>query len=434
MALADLSEASLAQPTLPSARAEWKQGWSLVAASAFAYGTSYVPLGFVVSYFVTVLNRELGWTRGEVSLAGNAAIVGGLCAPIWGRAVERYGVRPILLVALPPLGLAYALMPQMTEVWQYYLLHAVIAGFGVATTAITYGRVIAGWFVTSRGLALSACGIASTIIGMILPSLLQLAETMFGWRSVFYIMSMLPLAIALPLTVLLVREKPGSCGRSPNGGSPSDQADQEWRRQVRQAIFWRLMIAASLHVGVIMGVLSQLQPLLVDTGIGAAAAAGLMGLMGAATFAGSLLSGLLVDRLWAPMVAGLAAACGAVGCVLLLAFPAPLGLGVAIVLVGISFGTAIQVVTYLVARYFGTATFPTLMGIYTLGSALGGALGMTMTGLIYDGFGTYSPAMTLTIAALLLCTGLYLTLGGYPELHAGSAQDSGTNLSRGETL
>ena len=86
--------------------------------------------------------------------------------------------------------------------------------------------------------------------------------------------------------------------------------------------------------------MSQLQPLLVGKGIARATAANMVGAAGAASFVGALVTGVLVDRFWAPAVA-LVFACGSATGTCLLALNGSLdglvGLG-AITLIGLGLG------------------------------------------------------------------------------------------------
>ena len=78
-------------------------------------------------------------------------------------------------------------------------------------------------------------------------------------------------------------------------------------------------------------------------------------------------------------------------------------------------GAEIDIVAYMVARYFGVRSFSTLHGVAVFFIAFAGALGASMLGVTYDRFGNYDAAL-MAIAACFLAAGcIYLLMGRYPQ-------------------
>ena len=86
------------------------------SSTAIAVGVSQYAFGL----FIVPLEETFGWTRTEISASLSFAAVGGLAAPLLGRAMDRFGVRPILVVSLAVFGLSFCLRPLMTELWHWY--------------------------------------------------------------------------------------------------------------------------------------------------------------------------------------------------------------------------------------------------------------------------------------------------------------------------
>jgi len=52
--------------------------------------------------FVGPLEREFGWTRGQISLAATVIVfVSVLTQPLQGALVDRFGVRKVVLISIP---------------------------------------------------------------------------------------------------------------------------------------------------------------------------------------------------------------------------------------------------------------------------------------------------------------------------------------------
>jgi predicted MFS family arabinose efflux permease len=165
----------------------------------------------------------------------------------------------------------------------------------------------------------------------------------------------------------------------------------------------------------VVSLLSQMKPLAVSKGLDAATAVGAVSAMGLAAAAGALLSGVLVDRFWAPAVAFVLNALPAIVCLVLLQgqVPPAVFLG-AVVLVGLGQGAEIDIVAFMIARYFGLRSYATIYGLSTLGIALGVACGATLIGRAYDAFGNYDIALMAASASFAIASVLYLAMGRYP--------------------
>jgi predicted MFS family arabinose efflux permease len=146
-------------------------------------------------------------------------------------------------------------------------------------------------------------------------------------------------------------------------------------------------------------------------------AVGALSMLGFAAAVGALLSGLLVDRFWAPAVAFVLNAAPAVGCLFLLQDQVPplLFYG-AILLIGLGQGAEIDIVAFMIARYFGLRSYASIYGLSTLGIALGVAVGASLIGKAYDVFGNYDFALMAASASFALAACCYLAMGRYPTL------------------
>ena len=133
-------------------------------------------------------------------------------------------------------------------------------------------------------------------------------------------------------------------------------------------------------------------PLLTDHGISPAAAAATMGLFGLATMTGRLLAGYLVDRIFAPYVAdGVLPRADRRLCSSAPARRAMLP-AFGVILMGLGLGTEIDLIAFLVSRYFGQRSFGRLYGCFFMVFGMGTAMGRYVGGRIYDMAGSYNPA------------------------------------------
>jgi MFS family permease len=195
-------------------------GWWVVLVSALG---SACGIGPVVVYtfgiFAKPLAAELHASRASVFLAVSLVdLLVVFSAPMAGRLVDRHGARFVIVGShLIMIGLLVGISLLHPPLWHFYVAFALLGLLGVATTPVTYSRVVANWFNRRRGFAL---GLASAGVGagtfVVLP-LAQMLIDRFGWRVAYLGIAGFCLAVGVPPVWLFLRGKPEEMGlRSDN--------------------------------------------------------------------------------------------------------------------------------------------------------------------------------------------------------------------------
>lgn len=200
------------------------RGWWIVLVSiaglSFSTGTMIV---YTFGVFAKPLASELKSSRSSIALAISILDLVVTCAaPFAGRLVDRYGARGVIVTSL--VGLSACLVGfsfVQPPLWHFYLLFALAGLVGVATTPVTYSRVVANWFDRKRGLAL---GLTNSGIGLgafIAPSLAQFLIERGGWRLAYLGLAAACLLVAVPIVWIFLRATPQEVGLLPDGRTPS---------------------------------------------------------------------------------------------------------------------------------------------------------------------------------------------------------------------
>jgi predicted MFS family arabinose efflux permease len=177
-----------------------------------------------------------------------------------------------------------------------------------------------------------------------------------------------------------------------------------------------LCAAAALTYGPVVGFLGHLQPLLTSKGLEPAVAANLAALLAISVLIGTLTSGILVDRIWAPLVGCIFTLAPVFGCILLLTNEPDLNaVMIAVVLIGVAQGAEIDVVAYMIARYFGMSAYSAIYGLTVLITIWATAGASVFFGLVFDAFATYDRAILGAAVAFALGAMSYLLMGKYPK-------------------
>ncbi len=400
------------------ARREWRSHWRVVVGASLGMASCYAVFPFVASLLVQPLQQEFGWTRGQQALSHYANIAAALLAPFMGAYVDKVGVRRVLLPAILLVTLCYVALANLTpSILHYYLAMGALVLIGMATTGLSFTRAVTGWFDASRGLALAVSRFGLAIAGAILPMVVYAAIQRFGYAGGFYAMAAVTLLVGFPVSwFLVVDRRPDADSR---GGSRAGAPPPGWRlwpTLLRNRRILLLCLAAGLTYGPAVGILSQLQPLLVAKGLEPDVAAGLLSLLAISTFLGTAVTGALIDRVWAPALGFVFTLGPVAGCAMLLVPAAP---GVpmaaaAIVLIGLAQGAEIDLAGFLIARYFGMRAFAAIYGLTVLSIGVCASLGAILIGQIYDRFHSYDLALAVGGVGFLIAALTYPLLGRYP--------------------
>ena len=406
-------------------------GWWNVATGFVGMGLSYAMFTiFAFGVFVKPLADEFGWTRGELSFAitmTNFAVV--IASPSLGFIIDRFGVRRVLILSVIMMGLTVASMALLSaSLWHFYALYFLIPFLGAGTLPQSYSRVLIAWFERRRGIALGISLAGFGVGAMLVPVVAQLMIDNYGWRMAYAGFGAAVLALALPMAVFVLRERPAQMGLKPDGG-PAPTSDSgaggyaaalpvaglSCREAARTRSFWLILVSFML-VGIgITSVIAHLAPMMMDRGISAARAALYMSSLALGLIAGRLLAGFLMDYFFAPYVAGCFLLGLLAGIVILASGAAGGPALVAAVLVGMATGSEISEIAYICSRYFGPRAFGLIYGLMFSAFQLGSMAGSPLMGLYHDHAGNYAGALWVVAALVAVGTVLIVLLGPYPD-------------------
>jgi MFS family permease len=369
---------------------------------------------FAFSVFIKPLEAQFGWDRASISVGLTfCALFAALLLPVVGRLMDRFGVRPVMLVSIVLFGINVACVALSNALPAFIALVALTGITGAGQGPMGYIKSISAHFDRNRGIAIGIA-VSGTGIGVaLLPQYAQWLITNHGWRVAFVGLAIVLVVIAVPSVFLFVREpRAAAASRVPNIGAGLDMATRghNVREAVRSRIFWVLVFTGLLVATVLNGVLVHVASLLSDRGWTPQAAAGVLAWAGLASMAGRVVGGYLLDRWFAPYVAMLSFASALVG-IALLASGQSVVLGV--LLIGITTGTEIDIIGFMTSRYFGLRQFGQLYG-YLFGVFLvGTGLGPVAMGAIYTRLHSYDAGFVAFAVMLGVAFVLMFFLGAY---------------------
>ena len=387
---------------------EFSRHWLLVLVCAAGIGVGVSALPFYTQgLFIEAWIADFGWTRAQASLG----ILGSTLAlaavlPFIGSIVDRYGLVTPVMISLLGLSAAYVLLGLFVQSIATFVILAMLqAILGSASSPLAYTRAINTVFNKQRGLALgvalSGAGVAATFG----PTLISNAIDAFGWRGAYFAMALFTLIVGAVIVIVLSRLN----GAKTPENIDTEAASKDFKIAKASRTYWTIMAAIfclSLGLG---GLMIHFVPILLDLGLPTSAAVKIAGVIGIAVVLGRLLVGFAVDRIFAPWVAIailFTCICGVLALALLgstVAVPAAF-------VIGFSVGAEVDLIGYLVARYFGIHAYGQIYGRQYSAFLIATGLSPVILGAVRDATGTYTASLFIAAAFMIVSAALFAKL------------------------
>ena len=283
-----------------------------------------------------------------------------------------------------------------------YVLCA-LRGFSSGLLGIVLGTVVINnWFVRGNsfvtGVAMAMSGLGSAVLSPILSGVIEAA----GWRAGFRAEALVGLLLYAPLVALPVTFRPEDQGLTPFGGRRSEAdaaAVAAESRRFGLLLPGVLVLAAFANA---VSVFTNHMPGVANSyAMPAAVGAGMLSASMVTNAGGKVLIGALAERRGIRRPAMAYAALIAVGMVLLLTVhTVPVALVCGAIL-GLAFSLTTVVPALVTKDVFGQENYRRVFPVVMLAGTLANASFASLIGFIYDGAGSYRPAMLLLTAFLV---------------------------------
>jgi MFS family permease len=408
-------------------------GWWIVLGSFFGIQLGFTALFYTFSVFLKPIADWFLWNRGEVSFSISIGSLGAIVgAPVFGRLMDRYGVRPVVLVSTLffTAGLvSFRYLPM--RIWYLYLLFFCLGLLAGGTTLLPYTTLVSRWFDKRRGIALGVMASGSGTGGLLLPPAFHSLIVHLGWTNAYAVLGALSCLVVIPIALLVLKERPQDLGLPPDGWSSGHGGKEarektidgmSWKEARRTPTFWCLAASFFLMSSSINGPLIHLVSFLTDRGMAASTAALYVSLLAGASLFGRIVSGYMADRWIAKYVAMMFFAGASAGTFVLWLRPEDQFLAAAVFVLGLAFGAEVDLSAYLVGKCFGLSSFGEIYsyiyGIFVLGAVAGPAF----AGVVFDRTNSYEGAFLTFLVAMLFSTASMLPVRSLSETRASEAE------------
>ncbi len=374
--------------------------------------------GMIASTYTIVavpLAREFQPSRMVLMLA--MTVLSGTCAvlmPFIGHLMDRISVRKLMVAGGLFLAAGYAAISLATSFYQVLLVFGLfIAPASVLIGPLAATVLLSRWFAERRGRAIGIAIAGISAGGFLFPLIIQGLLDAHQWREALRLLSLVLLVWTIPAALLVV-DRPSDRGLHPDGkAEPSDLVRSEMakapiaaRAVLGDPAFWMIAVTVAIVTAGMKGMVTNLAPLAIDTGIDASEAAFFVSIYSGCSLVAKLNFAALSDRLGPRILMFLALIGFALGMACLTqARSGYATIALAVALIGLFGGLMVPIESYIVPRIFGQQAVGRVMGMLS-GTILVAMLATPpLFGFIYDLTGSYRGIFWtfcgLALAALL---------------------------------
>jgi sugar phosphate permease len=350
--------------------------------------------------------KEFGWSRGQLKFRDLISFwLIALLAPLGGVLIDRLGPRRMLSIGFLLLSIGYLLYSRLSSLGMLYAIHVVLAIGLLCAGTMTCIILLSNWFDARRGLALGIALVGTSLGGMLLSPLNAALIHEFGWRQTFLLEAALPIVLML-LVLVVVKNSPRDVGAAAVGVDVTSKRDLRLegltlQEAMRTRSFWAIGVSGMLTFYSILALYNHLFLHMRGLGYEPVKAGFAISLLGLLALTGKLINGVLADRLDRRRVFVGSLLIMLTGIAGLASMRANLALP-SIAIIGLGWGGVYTLYNVLSVTNFGLKSAGRINGMISTMESLGGGLGIWLTGVLYDKYGSYQLPFTIMVAFVLV--------------------------------
>ena len=399
-------------------------GWVIVGVMAASGAVSMAMGSLNFGLFIKPMGDDLGIGRSWFGWAQTARQgSGALSSPVIGPLLDRFGARAMLPVATLVTGGAMIGLAKMSQAWHLVALFAAMGLVGMSGPGSLVTSVpVLKWFVRERGRALAFMSLGIPVGAILFVPLTQFLIDAFGWRNAWVVLTIIGVAVIVPLSAVFIRRQPEDLGMLPDGGPPSGPhgmagvaapgqnpaIEVSWtvHDAVRTSTLWRLVIVFSMVQLAIGTVALHRIAAFMDRGLDPTLISFATAFDAVCAGVSTFVFGMLVRRVPARFLGGLGFSLLAGASVMtVFATNVPI-MFVSMAIFGLGIGGMMFLNNFIWADYFGREHIGSIRGLVNPINLVIGGLGAPAAGYVYDFTQSYDPAwwagvVLMALAAML---------------------------------
>ena len=396
-------------------------GWNIVAGSFLILAMPFAVIFLSHSIFLRPVTEALGFSATQFSLVFTiVAVSTAAVSPFMGKIIRKYDIKYVMAICGAIVSISFGVLGIAKELWQFYLLSVVIGVFATGITQIPISYIITNWFPSEKkgvatGIAFAGGNLGAFCTILVISNLMP----KIGYEKCYFILGSVMFVVTIAVSLFVIKGKPADIGQLPYGTKETTinvkiNKDEEevmgytLAEAKTSPVFWIYIVAIVLLGLVFAGVQMHIPSYMQSVGHSLQFASMITSLVSIMGILSNVLIGMLLEK------AGIKKGMLIIGVFMTLSVVCLLfGKTVAFaILFAIIFGAFIAIASmgpsYLTSEIFGKKEYGTILGIVIMFFQLGGAIGPTLSGFIYDSTGEYTITWIIFIALLVITFATFL--------------------------
>jgi len=395
-------------------------GWVIVVLSAMTFFLSAPGQTYSISVFIKVYVEEFGYSSTLISTAYSiATLISGILLVFMGKAIDKYGVKKILIIVTIMLGITTFFNSFISSIYMLFFGFFLLRYFGQGSMTLIPNTLVPQWFEKRRAFAISLASIGGLLAMLLVPSLNLWMISHIGWQNAWRVWGLILVVGFVPIVIIFTSNKPEDAGMTIENDSPTSKENIEKALLEMDKTSFSLKEAVKMKEFWIIGMITMI-PSMFSTGIAfhfftimslrnidATTAALILGFMALPAFIMPFLSKIVVDRYPVKYILSTTLTMIIISMFYLMFGITNMATAVIFILF-YGLAIAIQALTTNVfwPNFFGRKHLGSIRGAATVFMVVGSALGPLPFGIAYDLTGSFS----IAIAGMVIFTAIALGL------------------------
>lgn len=383
-------------------------GWVVVLSS---FMTLLLVSGVWTSFsvFIKPVQEEFGASRAGASLVASIGlVVSGVSLLFFGRMIDKYGPRLVILYSSLFMGASLCLMFFIDDFSHYVVLYGVFVSLGFSGAGlVAVTALIRGWFGEKSELELSVTQSGLPFGTLILTPIAAWLIVTFGWRSAYLFFGLLLLTIIPGIFVLIIN---GS-RLNPFSSEYFSSGDPERSNIIKIICSFPFFLMIPIHFicgWTDIALVNHIAPFTIDSGFTEMFGAYVLSLIGGATWLGTLLFGYLSRLFSKQYLIVLIYAVRGISFFLLVIEPNPIFLLLFSALFGLTQFSMVPLISSWIGDNYRHEFLGRLFALTNIVHSVGASLGTYLNGLVFDLYGSYFVAFLISSVFSFIASGLYV--------------------------
>jgi MFS family permease len=387
---------------------ELRVNWRCLAAASVGLASGFTLLLYFSNIFAPHLIQEFGWSRSQFALLGLSILVAIVTLPIMGRLADILGVRRMVAIGITLTPLLLIAFSRINGNFAYFFfLNVLQIIVGAITTSLVYGRLIAENFRRSRGLAFGIAACAAPATAAVATRILSSFITVHGWRAGYLVLAA-GTAVGGLVALLLIPSRSPTIAKTERRRK---RTSRDYAEIVRNPAFRWIALGMLLCNLTLIVQSSQLKLILLDRGVTSEVATMMLSVYPIGIVFGRLCCGLALDRFPTYIISALALGFPCIGLfIIALGSRDTVLVGAAVAIIGLSMGAELDVLSFLVMRFFRVEIYSSVFGLTQPVCSLSAALGSLLLSATLKMTGGFTVFLYLSALATLVGSASFLML------------------------